>query len=155
MSQTAPAPVATDSLSGTLMRATTALVTGSIRSRVDVASLICHTAPAPTAKAPPRCGTLILATTVPRGGRVRATGAVAAALEAVTAGGAAADDVELMRVSVFEAKLLTQTDVPEGEIAKGGASFAGRATRIGDPDLVPERRSIRVTVPVPASPTKR
>jgi hypothetical protein len=48
------------------------------------------------------------------------------ALDAVTAGGAeAADGVALMRVSVFEAKLLTQTDLPAGTTAKSGASLAG------------------------------
>ena len=44
-----------------------------------------------------------------------------------------------MRVSVLEAKLLTQTDVPAGARAKPGASFAGWAKRIGGPTCFPER----------------
>ena len=55
--------------------------------------------------------------------------------------------VELMRVSVFEAKLLTQTDCPAGATEGAGASLAGRAMRIGSPTFFPECTSIRVTVP--------
>ena len=42
-----------------------------------------------------------------------------------------------MRVSVFEAKLLTQTDCPAAATAGAGASVAGRAMRIGGPILLP------------------
>ena len=52
-----------------------------------------------------------------------------------------------MRVSVFEAKLLTQTDCPAGATEGAGASLAGRAMRIGSPTFFPECTSIRVTVP--------
>ena len=64
---------------------------------------------------------------------------------AVAAG--AATPVELIRVRVFEAKLLTQTDVPEAAMAGAVAPFAGSATRIGAPTFFAERTSIRETVP--------
>jgi len=47
------------------MRATTAFVAGSIRIKIGTASLVAHTAPSPTARAPEFEGIGILATTEP------------------------------------------------------------------------------------------
>ena len=129
------------------MRAATALRSGSMRTMVEVASLMAQTAPSPTANAPPPGGTAILATTLaPRGGAV-ATFDVSEPRDTVAGGDGALPAVGLMRLSVSEAKLLTQTDVPDGAIATPRAAFAGGAKRIGGPTFLPERRSIRVTVP--------
>jgi hypothetical protein len=46
-------------------------------------------------------------------------------LDTVTAALAASDSAELTRVTVFEAKLLTQTERPEGAIASPGLLRAG------------------------------
>ena len=59
------------------------------------------------------------------------------------------------RVSVLDAKLLTQTESPPATTTAADASFAGGATRIGGRAAVPERRSILVTVPRAGSATKR
>jgi hypothetical protein len=55
--------------------------------------------------------------------------------------------VELMRVSVFEAKLLTQTDCPAGVTVGAAAPLFGGATRTGNPLFFPVCTSISVTVP--------
>ena len=61
-----------------------------------------------------------------------------------------------MRFSVFDAKLLTQTDCPASatEGTGAGTSLVGGAIRIGSPILFPERASIRTTVPSSWSVTK-
>jgi hypothetical protein len=58
------------------------------------------------------------------------------------------EDRELIRVSVFEAKLLTQTDCPVGARAGATAPLPVDAIRIGGPSGRPDRASIRATVPV-------
>ena len=60
-----------------------------------------------------------------------------------------------MRVRVFEAELLAQMDVPNGASANAEELLVGCAKRIGTPTFLPDRTSIRVTVPNPARPTKR
>ena len=130
-SQTAPPPAAATSPGDTWMRATTAFRAGSMRSSVEVASLIAQTAPSPTVKAPPPGGTRMLATSCAPARPVRT------------------------RVSVLDAKLLTQTESPPATTTAADASFAGGATRIGGRAATPERRSILVTVPRAGSATKR
>jgi len=125
----------------------------------DSAVLIAQTAPSPTVRGPPPKSvgarvSAILATTFAPGGRTRVLDGALWTLVAVTARAAAAE-LALTRVSVFEAKLLTQTELPEGATAREGESLAGGATRIGGPAAFAERTSIRVTVPWTASPTNR
>ena len=57
-------------------------------------------------------------------------------------------------MTVFELKLLTQTDLPAGAMAMVAPSPAGGATRIGGPTLWRVRTSIRLTVPASASAAK-
>jgi hypothetical protein len=76
------------------------------------------------------------------------------ALVAVTGRTDDAADVALIRVTVFAAKLLTQTEVPAEVTANGAEPCACPATRIGAPDSFPVPVSIRLTVPPSASPAK-
>src|SRR6266550_1524494 len=152
VSQTAPSPAAAASPGETLMRATTAFCLGSIFMSVDSVSLIAQTAPSPTAKAPPCGGTGILAMTLPARPSACAFAAAVWPLLAVTARGGSAPEVALTRVSVLEAKLLIQTELPAGATVRAGAAFAGGATRICGPAAFPDRSSIRLTVPWTASP---
>src|SRR5262245_66486793 len=119
-----------------------------MRSNVDDMSLIAQTAPSPTANGPPCGGTRMLSTTRPAEGRGKRFGVAARPPSASTA--AAVEELvglALTRVSVFDAKLLTQTEPPAGAIASAGTASAGRPTRIGRPAALPERTSILVTVP--------
>src|SRR5262249_2478673 len=108
-SHTAPPPAATSSPGGTLTRATTAFRIGSIRISVDVGLLIAQAAPSPTANPPPSGGTRMLAITLPPAGSGITFGV--ASSRATGAGGASVD-LELTRVSVVDAKLLTHTESP-------------------------------------------
>ena len=143
-----------------MIRAATAFRVGSIRISVESLLLIAQTAPSPAVRAPPpkstgvRVSAIRAMTFAPRGSAPALLRAVWE-LVAVIARGCAAVEVALIRASVLEAKLLTQTEFPAGATAKAGAGFAGGATRIGGPAGFPERRSIRVAVPWTASPTNR
>ena len=124
-------------------------------------SLIAQTAPSPTVNAPPPRGagapfpSGIRATTrAPRGSARALVGAVCAPV-AEPASAEFPLEVALTRVTVFEAKLPAQIEPPEGTTTSAGESFAGEATLIADPAALPERTSIRRTVPWLASPTKR
>src|SRR5207245_10529853 len=66
----------------------------------------------------------------------------------VTSLDAAASEVgEVMRVTVFVAKLLTHTDLPVDATAGATASLPGGAIRIGSPTFRPECTSTRAIVP--------
>src|SRR5207244_6440968 len=109
--------------------------------------LIAQMAPTPTVRAPPPKSTgtrvsAIRAMTFAPGGSAPALLGAVLALVTVTARDGAAVEVALILVSVLDAKLLTQTELPAGATARAGATFAGGATRIGGPAGFPERRSI-------------
>ncbi len=151
--QTAPAPAATASpgpMSST--RASIVFVCGSIRKSVDVVSFTTQRAPSPAASAPPPGGTAIVATTFPPRGSALTAASSGSAPETTTVRDGASEGDESMRVTVFDAKLLTQTEVPPGTIANVAPSTDG-ATRIDAPTFPPERASIRDTVPSSASVT--
>ena len=103
-----------------------------------MASLIAQTAPSPTVKAPP-CG----ADACPSG-----------VIGMLATSRAFAEPVPI-RVSVLDVKLLAQTESPAAARARAGAPFAGGATRIGGATILPDPRSILVTVPRVGSAANR
>src|SRR5581483_8958405 len=153
--QTAPPPAAASSPGETLILAMIAFRRGSIRISVDVVSLSAQTAPSPAVNGPPSAGTGMFATTLPAGGSGRMFGVAVPAAVAGIGAGTAFVGPALTLVTIFEAKLLTQTEPPAGVTVSPDAAPAGRATRIGGPAAFPERTSILLTIPRAASPTNR